>query len=166
MQSTRRGFRITLLAGVSVIALAAASPNASAADMASPPVLKKAPPPPPQSTWSWWVEGGAFNTGGGGGVGVPAFKPNWGGEGAVGFDWQAEPLWHVLGQFRYGSASKTKPLNFSNASAGGTTVSVNGTQTCGRITGWSTSESAAISVLATVVPCGPSVCGSPICAQN
>jgi hypothetical protein len=129
MQPTRRGFRIALLAGVSVIALAAASPNASAADMASPPLLKKAPPPPPpQSTWSWWVEGGAFNTGGGGGVGVPAFKPNWGGEGAVGFDWQAQPLWHVLGQFRYGSASKTKPLNFSNASAGGTTVSVSGTQ--------------------------------------
>ena len=46
MQPTRHGFRITLLAGVSVVALAAASPNASAADMASP-MLRKAPPPLP-----------------------------------------------------------------------------------------------------------------------
>jgi hypothetical protein len=97
--------------------------------MAARPVYKKAPSPPPAppSTWSWWLEGGAFNTGGGG-VGVPTFKPNWGGEGAIGFDWQAQPSWHVLGQFRYGSASKSKPLNFTNASAGGTTVTVNGTQ--------------------------------------
>jgi opacity protein-like surface antigen len=129
MQPTSHGLRITLLAGVSVVALAAASLNANAADMASSPVLRKAPPPPPAppSTWSWWVEGGVFNTGGGG-VGVPTFKPNWGGEGAIGFDWQAQPLWHVLGQFRYGSASKNKPLNFTNASAGGTTVTVNGSQ--------------------------------------
>jgi Legionella pneumophila major outer membrane protein precursor len=117
MQSTRRGLRITLLAGVSVVALAAASPNASAADMASPPVLKKASPPlPPQSTWSWWVEGGAFNTGGGS-VGFPAFKPNWGGEGAIGFDWQSHPLWHVIGQFRYGTASKNPSTQFSFISA-------------------------------------------------
>ena len=113
MQSTRRGLRITLLAGASVVALAAASPNASAADMASPPVLKKAPSPPPlpPSTWTWWLEGGAFNTGGGGVGQFPSFKPDWGGEGAVGFDWQAQPLWHVNGQFRYGTASKSKPTN-------------------------------------------------------
>jgi hypothetical protein len=129
MQTTRHGLRVTLLAGVSVVALAAASPNASAADMGAPPVYKKAPSPPPAppSTWSWWIEGGAFNTGGAS-LGVPTFKPDWGGEGAIGFDWQAQTLWHVLGQFRYGAASKNKPLNFSNASAGGTTVTVNGTQ--------------------------------------
>jgi hypothetical protein len=46
----------------------------------------------------------------------------------IGFDRQSQSLWHVLGQFRYGTASKNKPLNFANASPGGTTVSVNGTQ--------------------------------------
>jgi hypothetical protein len=134
--------------------------------MGAPPVYKKAPSPPPAppSTWSWWIEGGAFNTGGAS-LGIPTFKPNWGGEGAVGFDWQAQPLWHVLGQFRYGTASKNKPLNFSNASAGGTTVTVNGTQNL-REDHWLTSALGAISVLAMVMPCGPSVCASPICARN
>jgi Legionella pneumophila major outer membrane protein precursor len=127
MQSARHGLRITLLAGVSVVALAAASPNAGAADVASPPVYKKAPPPlPPQSTWSWWIEGGAFNTGGGS-VGFPAFKTNWGGEGAIGFDWQAQPLWHVLGQFRYGTASKSPSSQFSFIS-GPSTVNVSENQ--------------------------------------
>jgi hypothetical protein len=35
-----------------------------------------------------------------------------------------------------------------------------------KIIGWSTSALAAISVSAMVVPCGPSVCASPICARN
>jgi hypothetical protein len=153
MQPSRRGFRVALLAGVSVVALAAASPDASAADMASPPLLKKAPaPPPPQSTWSWWVEGGAFNTGGGS-VGFPAFKPNWGGEGAIGFDWQAQPLWHVIGQFRYGTARalrRSSPL--SPVPAPLTSVK---TRICVKTTGWWTSASAAISASAIVMPCGP-----------
>lgn len=128
MHHSKHGLRIALLAGASVVALAAAAPSASAADM-NKPMPMKAPPSvaAPKDTWTWWFEGGVFNTGGGG-VGVPTFKPNWGGEGAVGFDWNALPQMHVVGQFRYGSASKTKPLSFSNASAGGTTVKVNGTQ--------------------------------------
>jgi hypothetical protein len=129
MQSTSRGLRVTLLAGVSVVALAAASPNASAADMASPPVLRKAPPPPPpKSTWAWWIEGGAVNPAGSTpnfgpvtvlgttmntGLGGP--RPNWGFEGAVGFDWQNADMgpWHLSGQFRYGSAQKSQALNKS-----------------------------------------------------
>jgi hypothetical protein len=92
--------------------------------MASPPLYKKAPSPP--STWTWWLEGGAFNTGGGS-VGFPAFKPNWGGEGAIGFDWQAQPLWHVLGQFRYGTATKSPSSQFSFIS-GPSTVNVSENQ--------------------------------------
>jgi hypothetical protein len=128
MQSPRHELRIALFAGVSVVALAAASPNASPADMASP-VYKKAPAPPlpPQSTWAWWIEGGAFNTGGGGVGQFPSIKPNWGGEGAVGFDWQAQPLWHVNGQFRYGSATKSGPTK-SVFQSGTTTITNTGTQ--------------------------------------
>jgi hypothetical protein len=97
--------------------------------MASPPVLKKAPPPlpPTRSTWSWWLEGGAFNTGGGAVGQFPSIKPNWGGEGAVGFDWQAEPTWHVNGQFRYGSATKSSPTK-SVFQSGSTTITNTGTQ--------------------------------------
>jgi len=128
MRHSSRGLRLTLLAGASVVALVAAAPNAGAADL-SKPNLTKAPPPAPvaKDTWTWWIEGGAFSTGGKV-LGVPAFDPNWGGEGAVGFDWNALPQMHVVGQFRYGSASKSTPLAFHNASAGGTTVTVNGSQ--------------------------------------
>jgi len=33
-------------------------------------------------------------------------KPNWGGEGAIGFDWQGTAFapWHLSAQFRYGTA--------------------------------------------------------------
>lgn len=62
-----RGLRLTLLAGVSVVALAAGAPNVSAADMAAP-MAKKAPPPTPAAVvkerWSWWLEGGAINPAG------------------------------------------------------------------------------------------------------
>jgi hypothetical protein len=128
MRRSSSGLRIALLAGASVAALVAAAPSAGAADL-SKPTLTKAPPPAPvaKDTWTWWIEGGAFSTGGKV-LGVPAFDPNWGGEGAVGFDWNALPQMHVVGQFRYGSASKSQPLAFHNASAGGTTVTVNGTQ--------------------------------------
>jgi hypothetical protein len=73
------------------------------------------------------IEGGAFNTGGGGVGQFPSIKPNWGGEGAVGFDWQAQPLWHVNGQFRYGSATKSGPTK-SVFQSGTTTITNTGTQ--------------------------------------
>jgi hypothetical protein len=43
-------------------------------------------------------------------------KPNWGGEGAVGFDWRFAPVWHFSGQFRYGSATRSR--NFATHIAG------------------------------------------------
>src|SRR5260370_42622312 len=93
------GLRLALLAGVSVVGLAAASTNAGAADMAAP-MAKKAPPPAAvvKDRWSWWIEGGAFGSGGGdvNFAGPVGLKPNWGAEGAIGFDWQAAAFapWH------------------------------------------------------------------------
>jgi opacity protein-like surface antigen len=128
MQHSSHGLRIALLAGVSVVALAAAAPSAGAADL-NKPTLTKAPPlgPAPKDTWTWWIEGGAFNTGGGNFGQFPSIKPNWGGEGAVGFDWQPFAPMHVVGQFRYGQASKSGPTS-STFISGPTTIFNTGTQ--------------------------------------
>src|SRR5215467_4567138 len=128
MQHSSHGLRIALLAGVSVVALAAAAPSAGAADV-NKPVLTKAPPPvaAPKDTWTWWIEGGAFHSDGGNFGQFPAFKPDWGGEGAVGFDWQPFAPMHVVGQFRYGQATKSDPLH-SVFTSGPTTITTNGTQ--------------------------------------
>ncbi|HET7841063.1 MAG TPA: Lpg1974 family pore-forming outer membrane protein [Terriglobia bacterium] len=132
MRHSSHGFRIALLAGASVVALAAAAPSAGAADL-NKPALAKAPPPTPvaKDTWTWWIEGGAFNTAGGDlNFGAPGLgiKPNWGGEGAIGFDWQPFAPMHVVGQFRYGAASKSRPFAVSAASSGGTTITAAGNQ--------------------------------------
>jgi hypothetical protein len=58
------GLRIALLAGASVVALAAAAPSAGAADMNKPMPMKAPPAPVAKNTWTWWIEGGAFNTAG------------------------------------------------------------------------------------------------------
>src|SRR5579864_3080280 len=122
MRHNSHGLRIALLAGASVVALAAAAPSAVAADL-SKPTLTKAPPPAPapRDTWTWWIEGGAFHSDGGSFGQFPAFKPSWGGEGAVGFDWQPFAPMHVVGQFRYGAATKSDPLH-SVFTSGSTTI--------------------------------------------
>ncbi|MGN6750457.1 MAG: Lpg1974 family pore-forming outer membrane protein [Xanthobacteraceae bacterium] len=133
MQHSNHGLRIALLAGVSVVALAAAAPSAGAADL-NKPALTKAPPlaPAPKDTWTWWIEGGAFNTAGGdANPGAAGFglKPHWGPEGAIGFDWQPFAPMHVVGQFRYGSATKSRPFTFSTSTpSGGSAASAAGTQ--------------------------------------
>jgi hypothetical protein len=132
MRHSSHGLRIALLAGASVVALAAAAPSAGAADL-SKPNLTKAPPPAPvaKDTWTWWIEGGAFNTAGGdANLGAPGLglKPHWGPEGAIGFDWQPFSPMHVVGQFRYGSATKNQNFNFAASSPGGTSVKAAGSQ--------------------------------------
>jgi len=109
-------------------ALAVAAPSASAADM-NKPMPMKAPPalPVAKDTWTWWIEGGAFNTGGGSLGQFPSIKPNWGGEGAIGFDWQPFAPMHVVGQFRYGAATKSSPTS-STFISGPTTITNTGTQ--------------------------------------
>jgi opacity protein-like surface antigen len=127
MRRSSNGLRIALLAGASVVALAAAAPSAGAADMNKPmPAKAPAPVPVAKDTWTWWIEGGAFNTSGGS-VGFPAFKPKWGGEGAVGFDWQPFAPMHVVGQFRYGAATKSTATQFSFIS-GPSTINVHENQ--------------------------------------
>jgi hypothetical protein len=54
-------------------------------------------------------------------------KPNWGGQGAVGFDWQPIAPMHVVGQSRYGAPSKTDPTH-SVFTSGPTTITTNGSQ--------------------------------------
>jgi hypothetical protein len=134
MRHSNHGIRIALLAGVSAVAIAAAAPSAQAADLNTKPVPMKAPPalPVAKDTWTWWIEGGAFKASGGtlnfGPIG--GLKPGWGPEGAVGFDWQPFAPMHVVGQFRYGSASKSgAPFSLSGASpSGGTTFKAAGSQ--------------------------------------
>jgi hypothetical protein len=55
-------------------------------------------------------------------------KAGWGPEGAIGFDWNVLPQMHVIGQFRYGTAQKSRAFAFSAASSGGTSFSTAGTQ--------------------------------------
>lgn len=132
MRHSTHGLRIALLAGASVVALAAAAPSAGAADMNKPmPMKAPATLPVAKDTWTWWIEGGAFNTAGGdANLGAPGLgiKPHWGPEGAVGFDWQPFAPMHVIGQFRYGSASKSQNFAFSAKSPGGTSAKVAGSQ--------------------------------------
>ena len=127
MRHNSHRLRITLLAGASVVALAAAAPNADAADMAKP-AIKKAPPPAAivKERWTWWIEGGAFNSAGDdvNFAGPLRLKPKWGGEGAAGFDWKPATFqaWHLSGQFRYGAATKNPRFPVTAAgTVGGTT---------------------------------------------
>src|SRR5215472_13719474 len=125
MQHNSHSLRIALLAGASVVALAVAAPSAGAADL-NKAMPMKAPPalPVAKDTWTWWIEGGAFNSSKDFNLGAPGLgiKPNWGPEGAIGFDWQPFAPMHVIGQFRYGSASKSQAFALSAASpTGGTT---------------------------------------------
>jgi hypothetical protein len=128
MQHSRHGLRIALLAGASVVALAVAAPSAGAADL-NKPLPMKAPPalPVAKDTWTWWIEGGAFHTDGGS-VGNPTFKPDWDGEGAVGFDWQPFAPMHVVGQFRYGAASKGGPSVNTSFVSGPSVITVSESQ--------------------------------------
>jgi hypothetical protein len=100
--------RIGLLAGVSVLAIAAARPEiALAADLPARPALTtKAPPAKFNDRWTWWVEGGASALAGDPGVaGLTGFDVDsrrWGWEAAIGVDYrQAMSPWIWSAQFRY-----------------------------------------------------------------
>jgi Legionella pneumophila major outer membrane protein precursor len=87
------------------------------------PVKARPPVSVAKDTWTWWIEGGAINAAGptqffgpitvagttvNTGLGTP--RPNWGWEGAIGFDYQAAAFapWHFSGQFRFGSVEKSR----------------------------------------------------------
>jgi hypothetical protein len=118
MRHSNHGLRIALLAGASVVALAAVAPSAGAADMNKTMPMKAPPAPAPKETWSWWIEGGAMNVAGDAfsiGPVISNIKPKWGWEGAAGFDWvpQGWGPWHLSGQFRYGTAQRTQAFHGS-----------------------------------------------------
>jgi hypothetical protein len=107
--------RTLLLAGVSLLAVEIASPQARAADLE--PFVKA--PAVIRGEFKAWVEGGAIWTGGdpvytfypSGGIVAPnlpgffALTPKVGWEAATGFDYRfAGTQWHVSAQFRYGEA--------------------------------------------------------------
>jgi Legionella pneumophila major outer membrane protein precursor len=128
-RSVVRATRTTLFAGVSVIALMAASPAVRAADLPTKAHLI-APGPAPQDRWTWWVEGGAFNTGDPNFGPFPflatpvGMEPKLGWEGATGFDYSpsAYSPYHISGQFRYGAArrnGKTFPASVAITSPPG-----------------------------------------------
>lgn len=126
MSSIRIRSRALLLAGVSVVALAVASPELARAADAPPPVIAKAPPgaaPGPQ--WEWFLEGAGFQAAGDYlhffrfdpdnefGIGR-RFRARTGWEIAAGFDYHfTGSPWHVAAQLRYGQASD-RSFNFRN----------------------------------------------------
>jgi hypothetical protein len=91
-----------LLASVSSAALALSVPAVMAADL-SPARERDVP-----HTWTFWLEGGLQAAAGNDAV-VAGFNPGfatpntkWGWNGAFGFDYQVDAVWHASGYFRYG----------------------------------------------------------------
>jgi len=110
--------RVTLLAGVSALAIAAAQPEiALAADLpARPAMATKAPPATFRDRWSWWVEGGAGALAGDPGVaGLAGFDVDakrWGWEAAIGFEYRPSMSpWIWSAQFRYGNHGSNTASN-------------------------------------------------------
>lgn len=110
--------RVTLLAGVSAIAITAAQPEISlAADLpARPVVATKAPPTAFRDRWTVWVEGGAALFGGDPGVaGLTGFDVDpkrWGWEAAIGVEFRpGMSPWIWSAQFRYGQHGSNTASN-------------------------------------------------------
>jgi hypothetical protein len=134
MVTQQKKFRALLFAGVSVIALAVATPEVGASDLPPPPpIVTKAKAQVCKPITTMFIEGAAFRSAGDKlflpgssfitgffdfGEGFESFpgvsglgsKPRWGWEAAGGIDYQfACSPWHVSVDFRYGQAkSKTK----------------------------------------------------------
>jgi hypothetical protein len=93
-----------LLASVSIGALALSAPAVRAADLA--PMRARDVP----HTWIFWLEGGAQGVTGidpavlGFNPGYVTPKRQWGWNGAFGFDYRIDALWHASGSLRYGQS--------------------------------------------------------------
>jgi hypothetical protein len=96
------GSKRFLLASVSSAALVLSASAVIAADLA--PVRKRDVP----HTWTFWLEGGAQGVAGidpavaGFTPGFVTPKRTWGWNGALGFDYRIDEVWHASGSFRYG----------------------------------------------------------------
>lgn len=126
-----------MFAGVSVIALAVATPEVGAADMpAAPPIIAKAKPRVCAPITTMYIEGAAFQSSGdrlftptsefGEGFEIPGIgiKPKWGWEAAAGIDYQfACSPWHVSIDVRYGEAKRKRSGSFYNETVSGLFIS-------------------------------------------
>jgi hypothetical protein len=129
MRSFAKGtsLRAALLVSASVMSLAVASPEVWAADMPTKATYKAAPIEPlPQ--WTFFLEGAGFSTGGDPIFGNSDFRPGFGWEGALGFDYRfAASPWHVSAQVRYGKAGSKSASAQGFGSFAGYTGTVVGT---------------------------------------
>jgi len=98
--------RATLLVSASIIALAVACSELSAADL--PPLVTKAPAAVVKDEWTWWVEGGLTGRPGAdpqiGLILLGTLNPGPGWEAAIGFDYKPANWlpYHISMQGRYG----------------------------------------------------------------
>lgn len=107
----KRNMRTLLLAGVSVVALAVATPEVRATDIPRPPpaVVAKAPPAVLLPTWTTYIEGAGFWTSGDPPFGASQLRPKFGWEVAAGIDYRfAASPWHISMDFRYGRGGKRR----------------------------------------------------------
>ncbi len=100
-----------LLASVSIAALALSVPAAMGADIA--PARQRDVP----HTWTFWLEGGAQGVEGidpaiaGFNPGIVTPKRRWGWDGAFGFDYRIDSVWHASASFRYGQGKRRTTAN-------------------------------------------------------
>jgi hypothetical protein len=130
MPPIQPSLRGSLLTGASALAL---SMSASGAQAQSSPNHDVALP-----TWTVWIEGSPFWTGGGSfnipsisttppplfGAPYTSLNPRSGLEGAFGFDYRWDPVWHFVFDFRYGK-TRTASTSSGNTSTSGPTSSTN-----------------------------------------
>jgi hypothetical protein len=97
-----------LLAGVSSIALTAASSKAGATDLMPAPIVAEAPAIRPEPRFEWFLEGAGFRSRGDPihltDFAAPQVTPKPGWQIAAGVNYRFASPWHVSAQFRYARA--------------------------------------------------------------
>jgi hypothetical protein len=130
-----------LLASVSSAALALSAPAVKAADLQRPAAIARTDRV--DHTWIFWLEGGAQAVAGsdpavlGFVPGIVTPKRNWGWNGAFGFDYRIDSVWHASGSFRYGqsrtrSAPTSRPVGLFATTTGTPATPIAGTNTATR----------------------------------
>lgn len=128
MPHIQSSFRGSLLTGASALALSISASGAHAQSS-----LNHSTTLP---TWTVWIEGSPFSTTGGSfnipsisttppppfGAPYTSFKPRSGLEGAFGFDYRWDPVWHFVFDLRYGKTGTANSGSSGTSSSGPTSV--------------------------------------------